>query len=219
MPKANKVGKTRQSSKSNQQFAPPSTSISSSSSIAPNETNGIDGDSQSPTIPKGDGLSRGQKKRLAKRQAYEKRMQRVNTSLNLTELREKKKVQGMMGGMEDALEGVEVKEKGGAGGAEKKEEKKVLVNTNHRKHVVGVSEVSHMKLVLEHPEFKSNPFGAIMTHLKNEVGEGRDCSGDARLGKGGKKSKKGEKGEKREGGGEVGEQKKKRNGSRKRFNN
>jgi hypothetical protein len=136
-------------------------------------------------------------------------MQRVNTSLNLTELREnKKKIQGgSMDGIKDAIDEVDVKT-GDKSSTKKADAPKILINSNHKKLVVGVSEVTQMKLVLEHPAFKSNPFSAIMTHLKNEVGEGRDCSGDKRLGKGGKK----------EGGGGGEEGKMKRNGSRKRFN-
>jgi len=68
-----------------------------------------------------------------------------------------------------------------------------------------------MKLVLQHPGFKENPFGAIATHLNNTLPEGRDNSGmqgkvnGRKVGGGGK----GEEEQKMEGG-------KKRNGSRKR---
>lgn len=109
-------------------------------------------------------LSRGQRKRLAKREKYLKRERMVMSSLKLKKQDEQaKRIDGLDALKEALLETVSDKP---ATSPEKSQPAQV-VRSNKGKRSIVHKEVEHMKLVLEHPAFKANPLAAIHEHLKN----------------------------------------------------
>ena len=202
MPKANKVGKTRKAARSPQSFG--------------DNDNDETGQSQSAY----DGLSKGQRKKLMKKRQWEKKMMVVQQSLTLKNFRAGKGGGGgggIMSGLDDALKGVEaeIRSEDGvakdAASAAAAAAAAAAVKTNKAKHTLGVAEVGHLKLVLQHPSFVEDPFAAIKEHLNNTLPECEDNSGV-----GEKRAKKG-KGKGKDGVGQgSGVVKKKRNGSRRR---
>jgi Ribosome biogenesis protein SLX9 len=121
-------------------------------------------------------LSRGQKRRQAKRDQYLKREQMILSSLKLKkEEDQKKRIDGMDALKEALLEAVR----------DKKEEKQTKVpaaqyTTNKAKRSLVASELHHMGLVLQHPDFQKNPFEAIQEHLRNTLiagGEAQEAEG------------------------------------------
>lgn len=119
-------------------------------------------------------LSRGQKKRLAKREQYLKRDKMVMSSLRLQRLEEQK---GRLDGLDAIREALGASTcanpnpKAIASAAKDRPEPaaKITCNTNKSKKTLANSEISHMGLVLQHPSFKDNPFAAIQQHLRNSL--------------------------------------------------
>ncbi|GMH80065.1 hypothetical protein TrST_g2844 [Triparma strigata] len=148
MPKANKVGKSRINAKSDK--------LNESSRTTDDVPNR---ESKTPQ------LSRGQKKKLAKRQQYEARMKMVNNSLLLQSHRSKKKSDCLLSGLSSALPSVP------SPSPPPPPPKQTSIKTNLQKQKLSIEEKAQHKLVLEHPTFKSNPFEAIKLHLNNSLAE------------------------------------------------
>jgi Ribosome biogenesis protein SLX9 len=110
-------------------------------------------------------LSRGQRKRMAKRDQYLKREQMVLSSLELKRQDEQKKRIDGLDAMKSALmDTIRLHSSKQAG-----EEKNTVVKTNKaRQRLVG-PEVAQMTLVLQHPSFQADPFATIRQHLKNTI--------------------------------------------------
>lgn len=49
--------------------------------------------------------------------------------------------------------------------------RETVVKSNKMKHKTAVKEAEHLKLVLQHPAYQSNPLAAIKTHLENTIGK------------------------------------------------
>ena len=192
MPKATKVGKFRAASRASSRDvrAAPLTSqqLSSSSSQKKKDANEkisdhnlLDADAiindataPSPFPREGDGepLSRGQRKRLAKRDQYLKRENMVLSSLRL------KRLEGQVGkldGLDAIREALGVASSSlsssGAAAVEGGGAKKVppTCDTNRSRRALANAEISHMGLVLRHPAFNDDPFEAIRQHLRNSL--------------------------------------------------
>lgn len=173
MPKATKVGKFRASSKASSRDVKgaPLTSDASTSTAAKPATRGDD--VQFPSEKGENVLSRGQKKRLAKREQYLNKERMVLSSLRLQRLDEQKgKIDGL-DALRDALSEACYKTKLPANstydGSNGNKSKNVLLNTNKAKKTLGNDEITHMGFVLQHPSFVSNPFAAIQQHLRNSL--------------------------------------------------
>jgi Ribosome biogenesis protein SLX9 len=131
----------------------PSSSSSISLSRQPNTTMG-----ESPAI------SRGQRKRLIKREKYLQRERMVMSSLKLRKQDEQaKRIDGLDALKEALLETVTKMPET----QEEKTRPAQVVRSNRGKRSIVKKEVEHMKLVLEHPSFKANPLAAIHEHLTN----------------------------------------------------
>ena len=193
MPKATKVGKFRAASRASSRDvrAAPLTSqqLSSSSSQKKKDANerisdhdlldadAIINDATAPSLFPREGddepLSRGQRKRLAKRDQYLKRENMVLSSLRL------KRLEGQVGKLDglDAIRealGVASSSSSSSSGAAAVEgggAKKVppTCDTNKSRRALANAEISHMGLVLRHPAFNEDPFEAIRQHLRNSL--------------------------------------------------
>lgn len=121
-------------------------------------------------------LSRGQRKRAAKREQYLKREKMVMASLKLKKQDEQRGRLDGLDALRDALissdkSGAAAQRKGGEKGAKESAAapKPVPCSTNRAKKNLAGREVAHMNLVLEHPSFKANPFATLQEHLRNTL--------------------------------------------------
>jgi hypothetical protein len=124
----------------------------------------------------GTNLSRGKRKRLAKRGQYLKKERLILSSLKLTKEEEQKKRIDGLDAIKEALlatvkktetsdtatETVEKEE-------EKEEEKLSMLRTNKSRQLLMQKEVAQMSLVLQHPSFQADPFATIREHLNNSL--------------------------------------------------
>jgi len=109
-------------------------------------------------------------------------MNAVNSSLSLQNFRAEKAAAAvanpsLLGGLSSALPSYDPKKQTPAVAPA------VAVHTNKEKKKNAASELTHLSLVMSHPEFKSNPFAAIQQHLNNTLPEGVSHVGDTRHGK------------------------------------
>ena len=116
----------------------------------------------SPLIEESENLSRGQRKRLARREQFKKREKMIMSSLRLKSLDEKKGINGL-DSIREALMG-STREYSKASGMEPN----TKITNRGRRRLVS-EEVQHMELVLEHPSFKENPFETMQQHLRNTL--------------------------------------------------
>lgn len=115
-------------------------------------------------------LSRGQRKRLAKREQYLKREKMVMSSLRLQRLEEQKGRIDGLDAMREALVGAaKSADYAKTASSQAQPAAAAKCNTNKSKKALGNNEISHMSLVLQHPSFQENPFAAIQTHLRNSL--------------------------------------------------
>jgi hypothetical protein len=124
----------------------------------------------------GTNLSRGKRKRLAKRGQYLKKERLILSSLKLTKEEEQKKRIDGLDAIKEALlatvkktetanDGTETAEKE----EEKEEEKLSMLRTNKSRQLLMQKEVAQMNLVLQHPSFQADPFATIREHLNNTL--------------------------------------------------
>lgn len=168
MPKATKVGKFRASSRD----------VRDAPLLGSSKKNKKDTDKTSTTttdITEGKEapiLSRGQRKRLAKRDQYLKREKMVMSSLRLQRLDQEK---GKIDGLEAIREALGEAESSSptkamiAAAKEPTQNERIIISSNQSKKKLAATEITHMNLVLQHPSFKSNPFDAIQQHLRNSL--------------------------------------------------
>jgi hypothetical protein len=128
---------------------------------------------KSQTTGENEALSRGQRKRLAKREQFLKREKMVMSSLLLKKLEEQKgKIDGL-----DAIKEALTSTTSNAGDAHSSSQhhpsahavEQLSFHTVKAKKNLANSEIGHMGLVLEHPSFIANPFAAIQQHLRNSL--------------------------------------------------
>lgn len=155
MPKVSRVSRVRTKA----------LSLLSSSSYRNQSGEGDLDEDESPTNQ--DLLSRGQRKRLAKREQYLKREQMVMSSLKLKHAEDQKsRIDGL-----DAIKNALVETiKHGVTRTETKAgvlDEPEHTKTNNSKKNIARKEINQLNLVLQHPSFQTNPFATIQEHLKN----------------------------------------------------
>ena len=165
MPKVSKVGRFRANEK---KVISEVAADSTKDGATATDTNVITADKQA--------LSRGQRKRAAKREQYLKREKMVMASLKLKKQDEQRGRLDGLDALRDALissdkSGAAAQRKGGEKGAKESAAapKPVPCSTNRAKKNLAGREVAHMNLVLEHPSFKANPFATLQEHLRNTL--------------------------------------------------
>ena len=165
MPKVSRVGKFREKASSTRNSV-----IAKSGESNQNDPTG--------TTEKKDSLSRGQRKRQAKREQYLKREKMVMSSLRLKRLEDQKGKLDGMDSIKEALSTVSKVQTNNTTDNPTKKEKPATTtttttttNTNRSKQNLTSTEVSHLGLVLQHPSFQSNPFATIQEHLKNTLAD------------------------------------------------
>jgi hypothetical protein len=117
-------------------------------------------------------LSRGQRKRQAKRDQYLKKEKMILSTLMLKKQDEqKKRIDGLDAIREallDTTKNTETKEEPVA------EEHNPTYGSNRSRKGLMSNEIERMGLVMEHPAFKQNPFEAIQEHLKNTLAQQKE---------------------------------------------
>jgi ABC-type dipeptide/oligopeptide/nickel transport system ATPase subunit len=126
-------------------------------------------------------MSRGQKKRLAKRDQYLRKDRLIMASLKLKQQDEqKKRIDGLDAIKEALLSTVSSGSNSSSGNikhsttsvaavVDEKAKQGLVVKTNKSRKALVEREVSQMNLVLQHPAFKADPFATIREHLKNTL--------------------------------------------------
>ncbi|KAL7448182.1 hypothetical protein ACHAWC_001215 [Mediolabrus comicus] len=187
MGKAGKSGKAKTTAKAVSSRLVKHAPLTSTKIISPKSSQKDDGHNES--------LSRGQRKRLAKREQYLKRERMVMSSLRLKRLEEQKGKLDGLDAIKEALTSTTKRleeQKGKLDGLDAIKEaltsttstsddvsreaqsssqsaEKLSSHTVKAKKNLANSEIGHMSLVLEHPSFVENPFAAIQQHLRNSL--------------------------------------------------
>lgn len=177
MPKATKVGKFRSASNASSRDvrAAPLTSQSYLSSDkkklgeVQKNTDSATNDDEFPNELDDAPLSRGQRKRLAKREQYLKRENMVMSSLRLRRLDDQKGKLDGLDAIREALTSSTTSSSVSVTQQKQALDKPMTCNTNKSKRTLANFEISHMGLVLSHPKFNEDPFAAIRLHLQNSL--------------------------------------------------
>jgi len=117
-------------------------------------------------------LSRGQRKRQAKREQYLRKEKMVMSSLKLKKAEEQaKRIDGLDAIKEALLETVAASELGSK--SSKKEQQKQqqpnLLHSNRGRQKLVAQEVAQMNLVLQHPAYQADPLATLREHLRNSI--------------------------------------------------
>lgn len=111
-------------------------------------------------------LSRGQRKRMAKRDQYLKREKLVMSALKLKKEEEQKKRIDGLDAIKEALMATISRDSD----KEEKETPKVnFLKTSKSRNELVEKEVTQISLVLDHPAFQADPLATIREHLKNTL--------------------------------------------------
>lgn len=117
-------------------------------------------------------LSRGQRKRLARRDQFLRKEKLILSSLMLQRQEEqKRRIDGLDAIKQALLDTTTISAdttKGKNGGT-----RRMLVSTNKAKQKLMVGEMEHMNLILQHPAYKADPFETMQQHLRNTFAEDR----------------------------------------------
>jgi hypothetical protein len=121
--------------------------------------------STNPPQTENEPLSRGQRKRFAKREQYMKRENMILSSLQLRrEDEQKKRIDGL-----DAVKKALLETAKEEAPEEEQIEQPNLLKSNKSRQKLVAKEVSQMNLVLQHPSFQADPFATIRQHLQNTL--------------------------------------------------
>ncbi len=163
MGKASKSGKSKTTAKAVSSRLVKHAPLTSTKIISPKLSQKDDGHNES--------LSRGQRKRLAKREQYLKRERMVMSSLRLKRLEEQKGKLDGLDAIKEALTSTTSTSDAVSREAQSSSQsaEKLPSHTVKAKKNLANSEIGHMSLVLEHPSFVENPFAAIQQHLRNSL--------------------------------------------------
>eukprot|EP00540_Astrosyne_radiata_P015051 CAMPEP_0116846186 /NCGR_PEP_ID=MMETSP0418-20121206/13693_1 /TAXON_ID=1158023 /ORGANISM="Astrosyne radiata, Strain 13vi08-1A" /LENGTH=181 /DNA_ID=CAMNT_0004477401 /DNA_START=33 /DNA_END=578 /DNA_ORIENTATION=- len=105
-------------------------------------------------------LSRGQRKRLAKREQFLKRQRQVLSSLRVPP--PSSKLEGLEALKQALLETITIGNSVSSKGDN-------ALHSNPSRKALTVQESAHLGLVLQHPAFQANPFETMREHLKNTL--------------------------------------------------
>lgn len=126
-------------------------------------------------------LSRGQRKRLAKKEQFLKREKMILSTLHLNRLDENKGRIDGLDAIKEALPDTMTKTNQGSdhnavtvnnnnnNETQQKPKGTTTLKSNRAKQNLAQRELHHMNLVLQHPTFNSDPFATIQEHLKNTL--------------------------------------------------
>mmetsp|Transcript_12155 Transcript_12155/g.22766 ORF Transcript_12155/g.22766 Transcript_12155/m.22766 type:complete len:230 (-) Transcript_12155:223-912(-) len=185
MPKVNRAGKSRAKAAASTNK---SSMLSSSAAITETKNNPTTTTNQNSTnsnIQQGpdtshNNLSRGQRKRLLKREQYLKREKMILSTLKLQRSEEQK---GRLDGLDAIKEALvdtiqKSREKSSKNHNTDAQDSSSLITekpesakSNKSKMDIAQKELTHLNLVLQHPSFVSNPFATMQEHLKNTLSE------------------------------------------------
>ena len=113
-------------------------------------------------------LSRGQRKRAAKRNKFKQRDAMIKASLNLQPQAQKSLLD--VNALQHAIDTVTIPTSERNGGKNNTNmNKQFLIKSNKARSKVQMMECEHVNLVREHPAFVQNPFETIQLHLKNTL--------------------------------------------------
>mmetsp|Transcript_14062 Transcript_14062/g.21056 ORF Transcript_14062/g.21056 Transcript_14062/m.21056 type:complete len:205 (+) Transcript_14062:94-708(+) len=113
-------------------------------------------------------LSRGQRKRMLKRDQYLRRETMVLSTLKLKKIEEQKGRIDGLDAIKDALsDTVKKSQQMSNDPTEELNDKSEAAKTNKAKKEIAQKELTHFNLVLQHPSFQSNPFATMQEHLRN----------------------------------------------------
>jgi ABC-type dipeptide/oligopeptide/nickel transport system ATPase component len=120
-------------------------------------------------------LSRGQRKRQAKRDQYLKREKMILSTLKLHKMEEqKKRIDGLDAIKEALVQTIKEnqnKQRHESDSPSSQQTENVNLKSNKSKKDIAEKEITHLNLVLQHPSFKSNPFATIQEHLRNTLAQ------------------------------------------------
>lgn len=129
-------------------------------------------------------LSRGQKRRLAKREQYLKRENMILSSLRLSHQAEEQRLDGFRA-LWNTLPSADTTNSSIEQDVSTSRNETIVLRHNKQKRNIAATEIIHYNLVLQHPSFQSNPFGSMQEHLRNTLAaaapndHGRQHKGDA----------------------------------------
>jgi hypothetical protein len=127
-----------------------------------------------PDVPATQQLSRGQRKRQAKREQFLKKERMILSSLMLQRREDQKKRIDGLDAIKQALMDTASRGDKNASATDSMAEPQVQhVSTNKAKQKLVAKEVEHMNLILQHPAFKKDPFETMQEHLRNTLAEER----------------------------------------------
>lgn len=133
------------------------------------KTSTKDDSADEPDVPQNQQLSRGQRKRQAKREQFLKKEKMILSSLMLQRQEEQKKRIDGLDAIKQALMDTSAKN----ANKDTIEPKIQHISTNKAKRKLVSKEVEHMNLILQHPAFKKDPFETMQQHLRNSFAEDR----------------------------------------------
>ncbi len=123
--------------------------------------------------PKRQQLSRGQRKRQAKREQFLKKEKMILSSLMLQRQEEQKKRIDGLDAIKQALMDTSAKSKNDQNTDSSTKKAVQHVATNKAKRKLVAKEIEHVNLILQHPAFKRDPFETMQEHLRNTLAEDR----------------------------------------------
>ena len=116
-------------------------------------------------------MSRGQRKRQAKRDTFLKREKLILSTLKLkSEEEQKKRIDGL-----DAIREALMKTtKNSKTGDAAEETGQMQATTNKSKKRLMIKEVEHFNLILQHPAYQQDPFATMQEHLRNTLAKQKE---------------------------------------------
>jgi len=183
MPKVNRVGKSRAKAAATTMSSQRHVSTSSAAAPTPPSFQTLHKDSQlktsttTVTDSSQQNLSKGQRKRLLKREQYLKREKMILSTLKLQKLEEQKGRLDGLDAIKEALEDTIQKNREQGQTSDENAnvthvsllERNDVAKTNKARMNLAQEELTHLNLVLQHPSFVENPFATMQEHLKNSL--------------------------------------------------
>jgi hypothetical protein len=119
-------------------------------------------------------MSRGQRKRQAKRDTFLKREKLILSTLKLkSEEEQKKRIDGL-DAIREALLNTTKNAKTGDPAAQDTSQVQAAATTNKAKKQLMIKEVEHFNLVLQHPAYQQDPFATMQEHLRNTLAKQKE---------------------------------------------
>lgn len=153
MPKASRVGKFRQAAAVTKKPATEATTEQKLEDVANNEGSGT--------------LSRGQKKRLAKREQYLRKEKLVMGSLLLKKQEEQAKRIDGLDAIKQAL--ISAAKQGGDETEKSSTQPQNFLKSEKSRQSLLQRESNQLQLVMQHPAFQNDPLATIREHLTNKL--------------------------------------------------